>query len=64
MDKHRQVLFVVKVKIKLLGKGDITGVKKKLLPWLHLHLWRSIKVYRADLQEKRTCWLGCGMLWA
>lgn len=57
---HRalEVLFALKVKIKLLNQGDFTAFKKKLLPCLHLPLLRSIKVYGIDLQEKRTCWLG------
>lgn len=52
---HRQVLFTLKVKIKLVYERDFTAFRKKLLPYLHLSLWRSTKVYEADLQEKRNC---------
>lgn len=52
---HGQVLFTLKVKIMLVNERDFTAFRRKLLPYLHLPLWRSTKVYGADLQEKRNC---------
>lgn len=42
--KHRQVLFALKAEIKLVDQGDFAAFKEKLLPCLHLPLWRSVKV--------------------
>lgn len=48
--EHRLVLFVLQAEIK--HQGDFTAFKEKLLPCLHLPLWRRIEVQNC---RNRTC---------